>query len=242
MKEFTVAMACFDYIPVLLFTFSATILIEDMYNRMDKKAFALFSGGMLCVISAGLMKATYKLLYALGICNFTSLNAAFFPLQSLGFMFTGLGVLIMLSGRRRKPDARGRKRRKTVLILSICGIYVLAGAFLLLKNHPEGNKVPEPFSGTFVFVALMMLGLAILTAGLAVISAESGKKSLIAFFLGSFILYLFMGFLSSRNFRLSSTNWMAECVNTISQILFLIGATKLDKERKESDLSSSQEA
>ena len=45
---------------------------------------------------AGALKATWKLLYAAGVCNFEALNNMFFPTQSIGFLLAGVGILAML--------------------------------------------------------------------------------------------------------------------------------------------------
>ena len=96
MKEFTVAMALTDYLPVVLFAVAAILLQRDYYHRMSKGAFALFAAGTIDVILAGALKATYKLLYALGICDFAPLSDMFFPVQSIGFMLAGLGMIAVL--------------------------------------------------------------------------------------------------------------------------------------------------
>ena len=93
---FSVSMAIVDYIPVLFFAFFSTILLRDLYNKMSKGAFALLSCGNIMVFFAGLFKATWKLLYALGVCDFVKLNECFFPMQSLGFALSGLAMVSLL--------------------------------------------------------------------------------------------------------------------------------------------------
>ena len=78
MYDFSVEMALVDYIPVLLFAAAAMILVYDLYNKMSAAAFALFAAGVIDVTIAGALKATWKLLYAHGICDFAALNAMFF--------------------------------------------------------------------------------------------------------------------------------------------------------------------
>ena len=94
--EFTVGMALVDYIPVICFAIGAVILMRDLYNKMSKGAFALFAGGTIMITIAGALKATWKLLYAAGVCNFEALNNMFFPTQSIGFLLAGVGILAML--------------------------------------------------------------------------------------------------------------------------------------------------
>lgn len=96
MKEFSVAMALVDYVPVIFFGIASVILMRDLYNKMSKGAFALFSAGAINIFSAGALKAFYKLLYALGVCDFTPLNDMFFPVQSIGFLLAGVGILAMI--------------------------------------------------------------------------------------------------------------------------------------------------
>ena len=96
MKDFSIAMALVDYIPVILFLSASIILQRDLYNKMSKGAFALFSAGTINIFAAGALKATYKLLYAAGICDFAPLNDMFFPVQSIGFLLAGIGMLAMI--------------------------------------------------------------------------------------------------------------------------------------------------
>ncbi len=105
MKEFSVPMALVDFVPVVLFAVAAIILMRDLYNKMSKGAFALFAAGVLDVFCAGFIKAAYKLLYALGVCDFEALSDAFFPMQSIGFTLAGIGVLAMLCHKQKGTAA-----------------------------------------------------------------------------------------------------------------------------------------
>lgn len=103
--EFSVPMALVDYIPVIFFAIAAVILMRDLYNKMSKGAFALFAAGTINVAIAGALKATWKLLYAAGICDFEALNDMFFPVQSLGFLLAGTGILAMICCKQTKGTA-----------------------------------------------------------------------------------------------------------------------------------------
>ena len=94
--DFSISMALVDYIPVIFFGIAAVILLRDLYNKMSKGAFALFSAGVINITLAGALKATYKLLYAAGACDFKALNDMFFPVQSIGFLLAGVGILAMI--------------------------------------------------------------------------------------------------------------------------------------------------
>ena len=197
MNDFSVSMALVDYIPVLFFAIASVILLRDLYNKMSKGAFALFSAGVIDVTVAGALKATWKLLYAAGACNFEALDAMFFPVQSIGFLLAGVGVLAMLT----------HKQSKTALMAA----------------------APPVFSGTFVFVGLMVAGLGMMDAVLCILAAKLKKPWLIAILVLSFVCSLGMGYLSSKDFAEASMNWIAEGVNIVGQGTLLLGAWLLHK-------------
>lgn len=195
--DFTIGMALVDYIPVICFFFGSAILMRDLYGKMTKAAFALFAAGSLNITLAGALKATWKLFYAAGICNFEALNNMFFPTQSLGFIFAGAGLVAML-----------------------------------VYNQKEDSKlrsVPPVFSGTFVFVGLMVAGLGLIDTVLCILAVKLKKPALIAIFALSFICSLCMGYLSSKDFTEAAMNWIAEGVNVVGQGSFLAGAYLLSK-------------
>lgn len=197
MKDFSVSMALVDYVPVICFAAAAVILMRDLYNKMSKGAFALFAAGTIDITCAGALKATYKLLYAAGVCDFEALNAMFFPVQSIGFLLAGIGVLAMLCHKQTKNAA-------------------LAVA-------------PPVFSGTFVFVGLMVAGLGLMDTVLCILAAKMKKPWLIACFVLSFVCSLCMGYLSSQDFAEAAMNWIAEGVNVVGQGALLAGAVLLHK-------------
>lgn len=197
MNDFSIPMALVDYIPVILFAAAAVLLMRGLYNKMSKGAFALFAAGTIDIACAGALKATYKLLYAAGVCDFEALDAMFFPVQSIGFLLAGLGVLAMLCHRQGKSA-------------------VLAVA-------------PPLFTGTFVFVALMVAGLGMLDVGLCVLAGKIKKPWLSALFVVSFLCSLCMGYLSSQDFAEAAMNWIAQGVNTVGQAAMLAGAVLLHK-------------
>ena len=163
---------------------------------MGKAAYALFSAGVINVTCAGALKATYKLLYATGACDFEELSDMFFPVQSIGFVLAGIGLVLMLCN-----------KNKTAVFA----------------------VVPPVFSGTFVFIGLMVAGLGIVDAVLCILSAKLKKPWLIAMFSLSFVCSICMGYLSSQDFAEASMNWIAEGVNVVGQGAFFAGTLSLHK-------------
>ena len=195
MYEFTVPMALADFVPVFLFGISGVLMQRDLYNKMPKYAFACFAAGVVNIFMAGFLKALWKLLYAMGVCDFHVLNTMFLPTQSLGFLLAGLGILIMM-GQRKKV--------------------MLAAA-------------PPLFSGTFLFVGMMVLGLGAICGSLATLAVRMKKKALVPVFFLCFLCYMSMGYLASRDSASVAMNWIEQGVNTLGQVLLLWGVLSLHK-------------
>ena len=114
--------------------------------------------------------------------------------------------------------------------------FVLAGMGLACL-HARGRKkerllsvaAPAVFSGTFLFVALMILGLLGMDLSLAAFAKKLKKPLAAALFLVSFVFCLAMGYLSSRDFTQASMNWIAEGVNILGQGALLAGVRMLDR-------------
>ena len=195
MYEFSVPMALADYVPVILFAVAAVLMQRDYYNKMPKYAFACLAAGCVNAFLAGFLKATWKLLYAMGVCDFQVLNMMFLPVQSIGLLLTGFGLVLMLCAKKQ---------------------VMLAAA-------------PPVFTGTFVFIAMMVLGLGAMCAALSVVAVKMKKKGLIVVFVLTFLCYMAMGYLASREGNSAAMNWVEQGVNTLGQILLLAGVATLHK-------------
>lgn len=193
----TVPMALVDYIPVCCFLIASIVLQRTLYPEMSKGAFALFAAGTIMVFVAGFFKATWKLLYAFGICDFQALNQSFFPMQSTGFLLAGLGCVALAFFRQQEDGGQS----------------VLAGA-----------AAPVAFKGTFVFVAAMVAGVALMDFSLAKIARKRGAALAATLFVVSFVFALGMGYLSSKDFANPAMNWIAEGVNVCGQAIFLVAS------------------
>ena len=197
MYNVSIPMALVDYIPVFFFGVSMVLLQRDLYNKMFKGAYALFAAGTIDVFCAGFLKATWKLLYAAGVCDFEILNHMMMPLQSIGFLLIGAGLVGMLCW-----------KRKDAMMLS---------------------AAPAVFSGTFVFIILMVLGLGCLCTILSILAARMKKKGIIVLFVLAFLCYMGMGYMSSQDSTLSWVNWVEQSINCVGQGLMMIGVILLHK-------------
>ncbi len=199
-------MAIYDYVPVVLFCLGGFYLIRDLYNKMYKIVFSLLSMGIFTVGSAGFFKATWKLLYNARICDFEALNKCFFPMQTLGFFYMALAMLIFsLSGFKR--DLRERVNCSTAMILSL----------IIISSVPK-------YTSSMPFVIIMSISVLVLDIVLARISLLNKKPISAVLCVISFILIMGMGYLSTKDFEQAYMNWLAQSVNTIGQGSFFLAA------------------
>ena len=120
----------------------------------------------------------------------------FLPTQSLGFLLAGLGIILMLTN-----------RRKAALAVA----------------------APPVFSGSIVFISMMVLGLGAICSCLGILAARMKKKGLIPIFVLCFVVYMAMGYLGSRDSSTAAANWLEQGVNTLGQALLLWGVLGLHK-------------
>ena len=194
MYEFTVPLGLMDFVPVVLFAIAAMLLQRDLYNKMPKYALACFAAGTMDIFLAGFLKAVWKLLYAAGVCDFQVFNTMFMPVNSIGFLLAGLGIILMFPIRKR----------------------MLAVA-------------PPLFSGTVIFISMMVLGLGAICACLSVLAVKMKRKSAIVLFVLTFICYMGMGYLGSRDSAGAAANWIEQSVNCVGEALLLAGVLILHK-------------
>ena len=195
MYEFSIPMALVDYIPVLFFGISAALLQLDLYGKMQKNAFALFAAGTINIFAAGFLKATWKLLYAAGICDFQALATMFLPVQSLGFLLAGIGIILMLC----------TKRRKAVL------------------------AVPPVFSGSVIFIMMMVLGLGSICTVLSILAVKLKKKGAAVLFVLAFLCSMGMGAMAGQDSTRAIVNWIEQSINIVSQGCLMAGVLTLHK-------------
>lgn len=111
--------------------------------------------------------------------------------------------------------------------------FMLAGLGLVLALIQKKDVIvaaaPAVFSGTFLFITIMVLGLGAINACLSILAKKLNKKKSVIFFIVSFVCSLMMGYLSSRDFSQSFMNWLAQGINIISQGAFLAGVISLHR-------------
>lgn len=200
MKGITVPMALVDFIPVLLFFAAAVLLQRDLYRQMVKGAYALLATGSIMVLIGGLFKATWKILYALRICDYPLLSDSFFPMQGPGFLLVFLALVGMFTPWNRKG---------TTTLLGVGAVPV--------------------YASTIPFVILQTVGCAGSQWTLFAISLKMKQRLAAALYVVAFVFMLGMGYLSATFDDTSGMHWLAQCVNIVSQGAFLWATLRLHK-------------
>ncbi len=195
----TIPMALVDYLPVALFAASAVLLMRDLYNKMSKGAFALFAGGTLMIIAAGFYKATWKLLYACGACDFVALNKVFFPMQTTGFVLAGLALVALLAAKQGNT--------------AVCA----------------AAAAPMVYDSSMIFVVFTVLGTLGICGSLCVMAKRMKRIGAVILFAAAFVLMLAMGYLSSKDFSTAWMNWIGQGTNIAAQGALLLGVLNLHK-------------
>ena len=111
--------------------------------------------------------------------------------------------------------------------------FLLAGLGILIMMGQRKKVMlaaaPPLFSGTFLFVGMMVLGLGAICGSLAVLAVRMKKKALVPVFFLCFLCYMSMGYLASRDSASVAMNWIEQGVNTLGQILLLWGVLSLHR-------------
>ena len=188
-------MALMDYIPVAFFGVAALLLQLDLYGKMRKDAFAMFAAGTINIFLAGFLKATWKLLYAAGICDFAALNTMFLPVQSVGFLLAGLGIVMMLTKKKQ----------------------IMAAV------------APPLFSGSVIFIMMMVLGLGSICTVLSIIAVKMKKKGAMVLFILAFAASMGMGAMSGQDVTQAWVNWVEQGINCAGQGMLMWGVLILHK-------------
>ena len=113
------------------------------------------------------------------------------------------------------------------LPLQSSGLLLTGLAIVLMLALRKKAALMAPLTGGFI--GMMVLGLGGMCAGLSVIAAKMKKKALIAVFILCFFCYMGMGYLAAKKDGSAASNWIEQGVNTLGQILLLLGVSTLDK-------------
>ena len=91
------------------------------------------------------------------------------------------------------------------------------------------SAAPAVFSGSMVFIMMMVLGLGGICAAMSVLAVRMKKKGTVVLFVLSFVCAMGMGYMSSKDSSLAWVNWVEQSINTVSQLCLMLGVIGLHK-------------
>ena len=109
------------------------------------------------------------------------------------------------------------------------GLLMVGIAMLLPRKNAMLSAAPVVFSGSLPFIAMMVLGLGGMCAGLSGIAVKLKQKKTIVWFVLSFVCAMGMGYMSSQDSSQAWVNWVEQSINTVSQACLMIGVLALRK-------------
>ena len=159
-------------------------------------------------------KMTKGVFVTLEIGAIVAFLAGFFKATYKLLIATGVGELAFLNDSFLPLQSSG------LLLTGLALVLMLA-----LRKRSAALMAPM----TMGFISMMVIGLGGMCASLGIVSAKMKKKILIPVFILCFFCYMGMGYLASKKDGSAASNWIEQGVNTLGQILLLLGVRSLDK-------------
>ena len=208
--EYTLGLALFDFIPVVLSAIAVCLLARWMQGgfALSKPAWI----GALTVTAGGLSKAMWKLIVVTTKTDIQIMNNALFPLLGAGFVLLAVSFLMGLLKKERW--------------IWPVGLLVIA-AFYLWSYTKLGAENPKSWSFVLLgmtagFSTLLSLGLSGLGLARKII-----LSALLIF--GSIGGSFYLAKLARLPDQTLALQWKEELLNTATQGAFLIGVLLLTK-------------
>jgi len=198
---YTVSVALFDYLPVLLSGLGALLLSRASWRRAPAvRPYALL--GTAFVVAGGACKATWKLLVALEVGDFERLEQALFPLLATGF---SLLAWSLLSGVRERAMAWWP-------FATVWGLAVTASL---------AQQTVRPLFFTTILMSLAVTAYAIRLA------QKGHDRPAIWLFAVQVIGVFGLVPLQRLEEQTLGVQWLEESINTVAQGAFALGAWRV---------------
>ena len=235
MNGITLFMAFVDAIPVVIFLIAAITLMKDQKDEIGEKGiwnYTLLCSGSLMLFAGAILKVAWKTLYALDVCDYTTLSESFFPMQTLGFAMMAMGLMGYVS----------KKKSTSVIVKSVYAVIMLVVCTFLIVAFSGSAKAEWTRVGTEVlvyeshmpFLLGTFIGFMTVQIALMVLAVKRNAKIYIVAFLFSMIFMIMEAVAGSVFDGSSSMHWIAQFIHIFAEIGLLIGARGLYKKKNAS--------
>lgn len=112
--------------------------------------------------------------------------------------------------------------------------FLMAGIAMIVlvtqkKQAAMAVAAPPLFTGTVLFLVMMVLGLGAVCTGLSILAARLKKKGAIVLFVLAFVASMGMGYAGRLDSTASWVNWLEQGINIVSQGCLMAGMLVLHK-------------
>jgi hypothetical protein len=206
--EYSVPLALQDYMTVI-FSGIGLLLLAIMINRLDRSLGRMAFIGVALTVLGGTLKASGKLVMALGGPDLAVLHLALFPLIAPGF------TLIAWSLWQIRHLMRGEKQARQPWLVPILAIALFAVGVLYIGMNGGPWRVPLILLSTISNFALLLL--------LIVAAWGRGMWLTGGLFLVTLLVVLAMSQMASLPNPTIAMIWTEQVSQTIAWGLFAIG-------------------
>lgn len=164
METYTLPLALLDYVPNIAFLVGAFFLVRTVILARGKPCSRMCMAGALLIFSGGILKATWKLIFTLGIADIQWMSEIQFILLAPGFL--ALLVTAILLARTKPFEAPAIAMAMAAWKIPLLAIMTLSslGAQGILTYISFKRKAPLAAS-LFIIAVLCMLGMSGMASG-----------------------------------------------------------------------------
>lgn len=209
-EGYTVSLALVDYIPVTLSALGLWLLVKRIKHLKPELA-ALATIACVVTVSAGILKATWKLIVASSGRDIHWMSDQLFV-----FLFPGLTLMAfaVILSKRNAPISRFAKAILPIIIIAI----VWAGSFYLNQSKPDSR------AWSLMLLGCLTISNVILSVAL-IRQALTEKLVLAACLVALNLIFIFvLSGLGRIEDQTAALQWIEELVNIISQGSLFLGA------------------
>jgi hypothetical protein len=163
-EGYSLPLALLDYVPSIAFLLGSYFLVKTMYLERGSRCARMGMTGSLLILIAGLLKATWKLLFTLKIADITLFSDSQFALLALGFLAL-LVAVVMLARQKPVPQpaltlAMAAWKIPLLFIMTLCSLG--AQGILCYVSFRRGARLA---AWCFICGVLCMLGMSGMASG-----------------------------------------------------------------------------
>jgi hypothetical protein len=214
MPDASIPLALYDFVPVAISAVGLGLVAWHV-GRIVPALATWAALGVVLIVSAGLARATWKLVVAAGGSDVAVLHGALYVLLAPGFLILGT---VVWRARGGIATATGARTPPWLVAASTVVVLVLATVIL----GPSGGRfVP------LIWLAAATCGVALVSVGLFLLARHRGRSRLAWLFIAYLAITIALNGLARASVQTESLQWVEQSLNTLDQVLFLVAALQL---------------